>query len=261
MKTKLILLFCIAAMSSFAQLNLINVGTNSNDGSGEVIGRNTWLKINANDVWLANQLGVNFTNCLTVATNGANAAYVQTSGLNALFLTNGYPFSSSNYFGRFTNVWQFNVSGSLTGTNKSFTNYMSGDGTTWVPFAQTNLATTYLFTNYLTNTFGSNIVVIYTNIYTNFTYTGVYLSSLGSTATGSVSIYSLASPQLNGKLNQFKAQSFEFEKMQIVPAIITNSGSSTFGFGAGLIGVDTNYIYISVGLNAWRRIAIPTNTW
>jgi hypothetical protein len=260
MKNKLITLLCLAAFSSFAQLDLINVGTNADSGSGERIGRNTWIKINNNDVWLANQLGVNFTNCLTVATNRANAAYVQTSGLNTLFLTNGYSFSSSNYFGRYTNVWQFDVSGSLTGTPKSFTNFMSTDGSTWQPFARTNLSTPYLFTNYLTNVFGTN-TVIYTNTYTNFTYTGVYLSSLGSTATGSVAIYSLAIPQLNGKLNQFKAQSFEFEKVQIVPTTITNSSSSTYGFGAGLIGVDTNYLYISVGLNAWRRIAIPTNTW
>jgi len=261
MKNKLITLLCLVAFTSFAQLDLINVGTNADSGSGERIGRNTWIKINNNDVWLANQLGVNFTNCLTVATNGANAAYVQTSGLNTMYLTNGYSFSSSNYFGRYTNVWQFDVTGSLTGTNKSFTNFMSTDGSTWLPFARTNLSTPYLFTNYLTNVFGTNIVVIYTNVYTNFTYTGVYLSSLGSTATGSVAVYSLASPQLNGKLNQFKSQSFEFEKMQIVPTTITNSSSSTYGFGAGLIAVDTNYLYISVNYNTWRRIAIPTNTW
>ena len=260
MKNKLITLLCFLAFTSFAQLDLINVGTNADSGSGERIGRNTWIKINNNDLWLSSQLGVNFTNCLTVATNGANAAYVQTSGLNTMYLTNGRSLTFSNYVGLFTNVWQFDVTGSLTGTNKSFTNFMSTDGSTWLPFARTNLATPCFFTNYLTNVFGTN-TVIYTNTYTNFTYTGVYLSSLGSTATGSVAVYSLSSPQLNGKLNQFKAQSFEFEKMQIVPASITNSSSSTYGFGAGLIGVDTNYLYISVGFNSWRRIAIPTNTW
>lgn len=260
MKNKLIILLCFLAFTSFAQLNLINVGTNADSGSGERIGRNTWIKINNNDLWLSSQLGVNFTNCLTVATNGANAAYVQTSGLNTMYLTNGRSLTSSNYVGLFTNVWQFDVTGSLTGTNKVFTNFMSTDGSAWLPFARTNLATPYLFTNYLTNVFGTN-TVIYTNTYTNFTYTGVYLASLGSTATGSVAVYSLASPQLNGKLNQFKAQSFEFEKMQIVPTTITNSSSSTYGFGAGLIGVDTNYLYISVGFNSWRRISIPTNTW
>jgi len=260
MKNKLITLLCFLAFTSFAQLDLINVGTNADSGSGERIGRNTWIKINNNDLWLSTQLGVNFTNCLTVATNGANAAYVQTSGLNTMYLTNGRSLTSSNFVGLFTNVWQFDVTGSLIGTNKSFTNFMSTDGSTWLPFARTNLATLYSFTNYLTNVFGTN-TVIYTNTYTNFTYTGVYLASLGSTATGSVAVYSLSSPQLNGKLNQFKAQSFEFEKMQIVPASITNSSSSTYGFGAGLIGVDTNYLYISVGFNSWRRIAIPTNTW
>jgi hypothetical protein len=42
---------------------------------------------------------------------------------------------------------------------------------------------------------------------------------------------------------------------------ITHSTNSTFGYGAGLIGCDTNYLYISVGTNDWSRIAIPTNTW
>jgi hypothetical protein len=42
---------------------------------------------------------------------------------------------------------------------------------------------------------------------------------------------------------------------------ITHSTNSTYGYGAGLMTCDTNYVYVSVGTNAWCRLAIPTNTW
>jgi len=42
---------------------------------------------------------------------------------------------------------------------------------------------------------------------------------------------------------------------------VTNSTNSTFGYKAGLLALDTNYLYFSIGSNTWRRIAIPTNTW
>jgi hypothetical protein len=42
---------------------------------------------------------------------------------------------------------------------------------------------------------------------------------------------------------------------------LTHSTNSTFGFGAGLVTSDANYIYVSTATNQWGRIAIPTNTW
>ena len=42
---------------------------------------------------------------------------------------------------------------------------------------------------------------------------------------------------------------------------VTASTNSTFGRGAGMFAVDTNYLYISVGTNNWGRVSIPTNTW
>ncbi len=47
----------------------------------------------------------------------------------------------------------------------------------------------------------------------------------------------------------------------LVSNTITHSTNSTLGYGAGLITCDTNYIYVSVATNTWRRVAIPTNTW
>lgn len=37
---------------------------------------------------------------------------------------------------------------------------------------------------------------------------------------------------------------------------ITNSTDSTFGYGAGLMLWDTNYVYVSVGTNLWKRTAL-----
>ncbi len=47
----------------------------------------------------------------------------------------------------------------------------------------------------------------------------------------------------------------------LVSNTITAATNSTFGYGAGLLSFDPNYIYISIGTNTWRRISIPTNTW
>ena len=42
---------------------------------------------------------------------------------------------------------------------------------------------------------------------------------------------------------------------------VSHSTNSTFGYGAGLMTCDTNWIYLSVAINQWRRVSIPTNTW
>jgi hypothetical protein len=42
------------------------------------------------------------------------------------------------------------------------------------------------------------------------------------------------------------------------PYTVTNSTDSTFGFGAGLLRWDTNYLYVSVGTNLWKRVALSS---
>jgi hypothetical protein len=39
---------------------------------------------------------------------------------------------------------------------------------------------------------------------------------------------------------------------------ITNAGDSTFGVGAGVVCLDTNYLYVSVATNAWKRAALSS---
>jgi hypothetical protein len=52
--------------------------------------------------------------------------------------------------------------------------------------------------------------------------------------------------------------------LDFVPAIsqssrtIVNSTDSTFGMGAGMMCWDSNYVYVSVGSNLWKRAAIST---
>ena len=46
------------------------------------------------------------------------------------------------------------------------------------------------------------------------------------------------------------------EVLQLTPRTITNSNDSTWGKGAGLVCVDSNYVYISVGTNAWKRATL-----
>ena len=42
---------------------------------------------------------------------------------------------------------------------------------------------------------------------------------------------------------------------------VTASTNSTLGLPIGSLALDTNYLYLVTGTNAWRRLAWPTNTW
>lgn len=42
------------------------------------------------------------------------------------------------------------------------------------------------------------------------------------------------------------------------PTTISTATNSTFGFGAGLMLCDTNYVYVSVGTNRWKRAALSS---
>jgi len=42
----------------------------------------------------------------------------------------------------------------------------------------------------------------------------------------------------------------------LLPRTVTNSTDSTFGLGAGVVCVDTNYVYVSVATNRWKRAAL-----
>ncbi|MDE2105636.1 MAG: hypothetical protein KGL39_50885 [Patescibacteria group bacterium] len=44
----------------------------------------------------------------------------------------------------------------------------------------------------------------------------------------------------------------------LTPLTITNATDSTFGWGAGVICVDSNYVYVSVGTNLWKRSALSS---
>ena len=49
--------------------------------------------------------------------------------------------------------------------------------------------------------------------------------------------------------------------LSLAPFTVTHSTNSTMGYGAGLVACDQTNIYISIGTNAWRRLALATNTW
>ena len=46
--------------------------------------------------------------------------------------------------------------------------------------------------------------------------------------------------------------------LTLTPYTVTNSTDWSFGFGPGVICVDSNYIYVSVGANRWKRSALST---
>ncbi|MEN6533323.1 MAG: hypothetical protein ABFD89_06645 [Bryobacteraceae bacterium] len=46
--------------------------------------------------------------------------------------------------------------------------------------------------------------------------------------------------------------------LQLAPRTITNSTATTWGYGAGIVCADTNYVYVSTGSNTWKRAALST---
>jgi hypothetical protein len=46
--------------------------------------------------------------------------------------------------------------------------------------------------------------------------------------------------------------------LQLTPRTITNATATTWGYGAGILCADTNYVYVSVGSNSWKRAALTS---
>ena len=120
--------------------------------------------------------------------------------------------------------------------------------------AQTNLEFVQLtgtITNLVTST--ARITIAGAGI-TNQTYSTVNSNSV---VTGDP--LPLAFTKVNHSLLYLSIQQTNLTLRSIAP--VTHSTNSTAGLGVGRIFCDTNYLYVSIGTNAWRRVAIPTNTW
>ena len=127
-----------------------------------------------------------------------------------------------------------------TGTNFQFTIYATNLVTGWHIESSTNLALTYgwsLFTGYTTNISGG--VVTFT-VPMNFSLPQGQFFRAASTLNMA---FLLNTP------------------LVVLTNTISHSTNSTYGYGAGVWAADTNYFYVSVATNQWRRISIPTNTW
>ena len=46
--------------------------------------------------------------------------------------------------------------------------------------------------------------------------------------------------------------------LQLTPRTVTNASDSTWGNGSGLVCCDSNYVYVSVGSNVWKRVALSS---
>ena len=46
--------------------------------------------------------------------------------------------------------------------------------------------------------------------------------------------------------------------LQLTPRTVTNASDSTWGNGSGMVCCDSNYVYVSVGSNVWKRSALSS---
>lgn len=254
----LIITFLAMAMSAFAQVQYINVGTNTDDHTGELIGHNTWLKLNYNFSYLSTSES-NLNAIIATSTNIApNIVY--SGGLTSLYSSNPFVFSGgSNYIGQFTNIFSFTAA-----STTNLTNIMSIAGGAWQSFAVTNpfvgVLATNIFTNWLvytyttttnigTNTYnlswlGTNFVTS-TNVFTNYFPSGIRLSVLSSgTTTGSVAVAALQHQELNGRYNRFSGQTFDFSGATVQGLNLGMTTNLQFTFSSQR----TNTLYFTNGL-------------
>lgn len=200
--------------------------------------------------------GVDFYPDPTLPAQPATKNYTDNAILNALnnglttTVSNGVTITTFSQNG--VVVWQTTstqpmlpVAYARSGTNILIstpqTNLVAG----WQLTVSTNLAIQYSFvttTNYLLST-NSGIVTFTIRIDPTVP---IYLFKLvGSGINSSTAFY----------------VPVQMPEAYFVTNTITASTNSTFGYGAGLMTCDTNYVYVSIGTNNWRRITIPTNTW
>jgi len=63
---------------------------------------------------------------------------------------------------------------------------------------------------------------------------------------------------MNTNWNWAKSRMPTASLLRVAPYTVTNATDTTWTNGAGLICIDTNYVYISVGTNQWKRAALAT---
>ena len=156
------------------------------------------------------------------------------SGGAYLFGPNNVPvlelYESALYYS--TNAW-LQSSGTNWLLNIAATNFYAG----WQVQMSTNLALTDSF-----NTF--------TN-YTLATNSGIATFTIAKASTpATYSFFRIVSPQTPGIV---------VKSPFVLPITTpTNSTATTWGHGAGVLLVDTNYVYVSVGTNQWKRAALSS---
>lgn len=173
--------------------------------------------------------------------SGSGATF-QTTGPKVLLWTNPVALVSSNFWGKFTNVYSFESSITL-GTN-SITNLISLDGIHFTNYYRTNPFTFATVTNSYTNYIGTNFSVV-TSYATNIVYQPVWLSSLSSVSTGSVMVAGVDT--ISGYINNI---------------VITNTttlpaGSAGTAVSYGILG---GVAYIGFGIPKGADGAPGTNT-
>ena len=80
--------------------------------------------------------------------------------------------------------------------------------------------------------------------------------------TAAISNNTVAIAAVNHSFTNFLATNAPpFGEARLTNATIASATNSTAGYGVGFLTWDTNYLYLSIASNTWRRISIPTNAW
>lgn len=200
-----------------ASFQYIDVGTTTNSNTGDTL-RDSLIKVNTNFWWLEG--GNLSTNMALKADSGTNY------GIS--FLRLGETVLQTT---RIAPTWLTN-SAEVSGTNWMLSIPTNGLGST--PRLLTAPATNQLSWTYATNQAGVTG--------TNYVFTWP--------TNGSVGLYkAVVEPDFPGVIRLT-------DLLKLFPRTVTNSTDTTWGNGSGLVCVDSNYVYISVWTNLWKRVAL-----
>lgn len=190
-----------------------------------------------------------------VISSNTLAGFWRTNGSTVLFDVEGYNNSVANS----------NVLICVLGTNMIFSSPpTAGRGNYWrmdglLQYNGSNMITSLQYRTGDTNRSYASAFGVLTNIAVvsvpfALALAGGYDTNLNITSGSIYSTVVVPPATTPASLNFAPAAPGVFQSIYTV----TNSTDSSFGYGAGLMVLDTNYVYVTVGTNLWKRATLSS---
>jgi hypothetical protein len=134
--------------------------------------------------------------------------------------------------------------------------------TAWVPIKGVSLSGT----NLLLDIYQTNLLAVwFIESTTNLSLVNSWATWTNYSMATNTGVVTFTTPILQGEDQRFyrgrgnSTNSVTVNAPLVLPITTpASSTATTYGHGAGVVLVDTNYVYVSVGTNAWKRAALSS---